>query len=527
MSYKSKTQQREEDAIKHLSQDNADNGDRTSDNVRDERGPQQEKLFPHLCTLDATVAEIHSKDTIILADARKKEVPARNSNEASEAAGSAVGNMNSAYRAWTHVACYAFVAATVYALAVVALRMPGIAAAPDAFRFALALHVELAVFVWLASSMAGQWIQGISTPRSAAAPFLALIGTTLIVLAPLGGGSPVMADYFPWIDGNRLFGMGFALFCLSVLLAAAHAVWHSGTDLSRRLSAWCFIAAGITLIGDLSNGARDPHALAWGVGHVLLFAHVAMMLWEWRTLTGTGHHTARFGSLWLALVSGLLAMVPWIYSPTSPEHRVLYTEAMRWLLWPPAAALLAAIVLVSIRRRTRPPTGILISMALLSAGLVLGTLIDGQTTLITAHYHAAIGAVAISRMAMTYQLYAPEFPRVSAQKRTRQLITYSAGLALLIAGLLTASLDNAPRKTSGMESVDRGKAYSIGMAISGLGGLLAMTGSIWLVANLWRCRDGWPRQVCQGREEKRTAKCQPIAATPKTAVANSQGIVQS
>lgn len=418
-------------------------------------------------------------------------------------------------------------AATVYALAVVALRIPGVIAGPDAFRFALALHVELAVFIWLASSMAGQWSLDLPTPVARAAPHLALIGTVLVVLTPLGGGSPVMADYFPWISDNLLFSGGFALFCIAVLGTAVIAVSRPTGGRTRTLSAWCVIAAALALAGDVVNGARDPYSLAWGAGHVLLFAHLAMMLWEWSTLTGVGQRLARVGGTWLALFAGVLALAPWVYPPGSAEHRALFTEAMRWVLWPPALALLAAITLAGWRSGRRPPAGVLIAIVLLPVGLLLGSAIDGQTTLVTAHYHAAIGAVAISRMSMTYHLHRGAGARLPHRQSVGQLITYSAGLALLIAGLLTASLEGAPRKTSASESINRGPAYTLGMTISGAGGLLAMAGSLWLVANLWRTAGGTRGHSPQGRAENRTAKCHPIASTPNTAAASNQGVVQS
>lgn len=434
--------------------------------------------------------------------------------------------MASIYLAWTRVAHLAFIAATAYAMAVVAFRVPGVSADPGAFRFALALHVELAVFIWLTSSMAAQWALSRSGVAARAAPGLAAAGTLLVAIAPLGGGAPVMADYFPWISGNGIFSAGIALFGAAALMAAL-SVLRAAPTATRTMSAWCLAASGLTLVSDLANGARDVYVLAWGVGHTLLFSHVSMMLWEWSTVAGHGRRIARGGALWLAVTAGALAVVPWLFTPGTREHLSLYTEAMRWLLWPPAAALLVAIAWHRHRTGRRLPVGLTISMSLFPAGLLLGTLIDGQTTLITAHYHAAIGAIAISRMAMTYLLHERIHHHVAARRRAGQLTTYGLGIMLLAAGLLVASGEDAPRKTSASESSVHGPAYKLGMSLSGMGGVLAMVGTLWLVGNLWRRPIACSTHASQGRAENRAMKCHAMASTARTAAASNQGIVQS
>ena len=63
---------------------------------------------------------------------------------------------------WTQVACLAFALATLYALAVVAFRLPAWSSDHrEAFRVALLLHVNLAVFAWLVITMAGQWARSL------------------------------------------------------------------------------------------------------------------------------------------------------------------------------------------------------------------------------------------------------------------------------------------------------------------------------------------------------------------------------
>jgi hypothetical protein len=126
-------------------------------------------------------------------------------------------------------------------------------------------------------------------------------------------------------------------------------------------------------------------------------------------------------------------------------------------------------------------------------------LISGPTTLITAHYHAAVGAVVVSRMGMTY-LAASELALAvtSVRAANRQIGAYALGLLLLSGGLVLAATENAPRKTSAAATTDKGMYYRAGMAVSGGGGVLAMIGAVWLVVNLTR------RSPARKRLDKKT-----------------------
>jgi len=435
---------------------------------------------------------------------------------------------------WIGLSCIAFLLATAYAIAVVVYRLPALGRDnPSGFRTALALHVELAVFFWLMSSMAGQWIAGARhRGNGTRLPEIAFLGTLILALSPLAGGTPQMVDYFPWLSGNPLFSLGFALFCTAVGVAAAQAAWRWLTQ--QETPGWQGVggsavpalAAAGCLLGDLANGARDLSTLAWGCGHVLLFAHVTMLSWEWRRLTGTDTVLTRAATRWLLACALVLAATSWIVPPESPEHRQVFTWAMTWLLWPPVLGILASAFWKLHRNGGRAPAGLLISAALMAAGLALGAAIDGATTLVTAHYHATMGAVAISRMAFLYT--APRtlnWRRPEAGSARRQLACYGMGLALLAAGLAIAALEHAPRKTAATELTVHGPAYRLGMSISGLGGLFAMAGSLWLVINL---TGGRPKRQCSHAVvENRRQKCHPRASTATVPAASSQGGVQS
>lgn len=402
-----------------------------------------------------------------------------------------------AARLWTRVGNFAFLVATAYAIAVVMFRLP-----TDwfdngrAFRIALALHVELAVFFWLMSTLAAQWAQASHQRRPSArlAARLGATGTIVTAVSPIAGGSPVMADYFPWLSGNPVFAIGFGTFCLGILWAAITAAreYLSGRECAPwqgvGISSLATISAAAAAFTTWIAGGDNLQDLSWAAGHTLLFAHVAALSWELPRLIGPAARQKNYPTVLLAVIAICLTLIPLVARPGTPEFHSAFTQSMSWLLWPP----LLTAVWAGWRRRQAPETlpsaaktGFWIAFALLLAGLSLGTLIDGATTLVTAHYHAAVGAVVITRMATTYR-FAPELAaRVVPQgSSVRQLVTYACGLALLSSGLALASIDHAPRKTSATETVHKGPYFRAGMMLSGLGGLFAMAGSLWLVNNL-------------------------------------------
>ena len=74
------------------------------------------------------------------------------------------------------------------------------------------------------------------------------------------------------------------------------------------------------------------------------------------------------------------------------------------------------------------------------------------------------------------------WPSVKAMRR--QLLIYTTALFLLFSGLVLGAVDAAPRKTSAGELVTKGPYFKAGMSISGVGGLFAIAGSIWLLVNI-------------------------------------------
>lgn len=400
--------------------------------------------------------------------------------------------------AWTQAACLAFAFATAYAIAVVFLRLPlaGLEHR-DLFRVALALHVELAVFVWLSLTMAGQWASSIGTIAWRWPVVLSVAGTAMLALSPLAGGNAVMADYFPWLANNRAFSVAFGLVSLGVLSVAVQRLWLRASleDSALRLVAWIFLCA----LGAALTTAVSDHAsgldIAWAAGHTLLFAHVAMLSHEW-TVHGQGDpRRALMAVRALLVVSVCMVLLPFVFTPGSPAFHGAYTLTMSGFLWLPP--LWVALGLRGRQADAGAPASRLalnLSITFFLLGILLGALISATsvaTTLVTAHYHAAVGAVALSRMGMAYRgmRLMTQMPGVQPVPLRwpavrGQLLTYAAALLFLIGGLSLASVEGAPRKTSAGELSVKGPWYRAGMMVSGVGGTLAMVGTVWLLFNL-------------------------------------------
>lgn len=381
--------------------------------------------------------------------------------------------------AWMWLAALSLALATLYALAVVIFRLPFFAGAlPQLFRTALVLHVELAIFVFLLATMAAQWTENAVSRANLTPPLIAALGTTLLAVSPLAGGRPVMLDYFPIIAGNVVFTIGFCLICLGTVSAAAMTITSPHAGETLRLSSWAVLMTVLATLATASQNTASIADAAWAAGHTLLFAHVITLGREWTIHAGDCPDLASTPLRLLAFASGLMPVLALLHPPGTSGFLTLYTGSMSLLLWPPILWLIWRL------RRTPGPntravglTALPLSMTLFIVGCLLGPLIHAPTTLITAHYHATMGAVAVSRMAMVYHTQPDHDPRSA----NRQLITYALGLSLLVGGLALAAIEGAPRKTAASELIVHGPWFTIGMSISGLGGMVAMIGTVWWV----------------------------------------------
>jgi cytochrome c oxidase subunit I len=355
-----------------------------------------------------------------------------------------------------------------------------------------------------------------SAPRGVAAGWAALglagAGALMMSLAPfLGRGEAVMANYIPVLDGP-LFLAGLAVFAAGVAVLVLRSLW-----LAPRLGVWfdgagalrfglnaSVVATAVALLAFAWSLAAVPQSLAgkayyeivfWGGGHALQFTWTLLMLVAWLWLAGACGARVRLSPrvalLMFALALASVFVTPYAYLAhdiASVEHRNLLTWAMRFgggvaILPISLAVVLALAGAPAPDAAARPLRAALVTSVLLfAAGGVIGVFISGSNVRIPAHYHGCIVGVTLALMGLVYHLlpqlgYAAPGPRLA----TLQPGLYGTGQLLHIVGLVWSGGYGVQRKVAGAEQVLRSTAEVAGMALMGLGGLIAIVGGLLFV----------------------------------------------
>ena len=417
--------------------------------------------------------------------------------------------------AWLALGLTALLASGLFSILLVLSRTPqlnGLFPVADFFRVALVVHVDLSVLVWFLAFGGVLWtLYGTLRYQALAwlAFALAVAGTSAMCVAPfVERAAPVMANYVPVLDGPVflaglvLFGTGIALLCLRSMLAAAPVGMRiSGGGalrfgLNAALVATAVAACAFAWSWQVLPQGLDPRIyyelLFWGGGHVLQFAYTLLMLvgWIWlassigaRVPLSPRVVTLLFAT---ALLSVFLTPVTYLaYDLASVEFHGAQTLLMRfggglvippialavlWALWPLGAAAAGE----------RPLRAALIaSVALFSAGGIVGLLIAGNNVRIPAHYHGSIVGVTLGMMGVVYLLL-PRLGFATPDSRLAawQPYVYGAGQLMHILGLVWSGGYGVQRKVAGADQVLEGAAQVAAMGLMGLGGLLAVVGGM-------------------------------------------------
>jgi len=120
-----------------------------------------------------------------------------------------------------------------------------------------------------------------------------------------------------------------------------------------------------------------------------------------------------------------------------------------------------------------------LSILLFTLGGVLGYMLRGSNTLVTAHYHSVTGAVTLAFMALVYEIL-PHlgFSRPPARLARIQVFSYGIGQMLHVLGLAWAGGYGAQRKVGGSSEVLDNIEQVLGMSLMGMGGLVATVGGV-------------------------------------------------
>ena len=404
---------------------------------------------------------------------------------------------------WLTLGIAALVAAGLFSILLVMSRTPYIKDVipwNNFFKTAMVVHVNLAVLMWFLPIAGLIWSFN-SLDRNVKGGWLALwlaaLGTAIVVLSPFAGsGEPLMNNYFPVIDGPLfltglgIFGSGFALLVLRSLTSMSPlGAWNDGQTGLRIGVYTAVIAAAVALLSliwayfsipDSLQGRMYYETLFWGSGHVLQFTHTLLMLVGWLWLASAGGIrvplTPRAVAVIFCMGVAWVFLAPWLYvsqDVTSLGFSVGFTRLMA------AGGGLAAVPLglvvlwglIAGKDATDEQgvyrTALTYSVGLFGVGGVLGLLIQGSNTLITAHYHGSNGAITVAFMGLCYLL----LPRLGfGEPRTRlaniQLHAYAIGQFLHVLGLAWAGGYGMQRKIAGSGQTLENIQQTAGMAFN-------------------------------------------------------------
>jgi cytochrome c oxidase subunit 1 len=429
-------------------------------------------------------------------------------------------------RAWLWLGLLALIGSGLFSLLLVLSRtplvnqwLPGI----DFFRVALVVHVDLSVLVWFVASAGLLWsLTG--APRGQAWGWVALggcgVGATLMAMAAfVGRGAPIMANYIPVLE-RPLFMVGLVVFAAGVSVLVLHTLVNApklgpafdGAGVLRFGLNAAAVAAAVALLAFGWSFARVPATLSgnayyeilfWGGGHALQFTWTLLMLVAWLWLASACGARVRLSPrvalLMFALALASVFVTPYAYlahAIASVEHRNLLTWAMRLgggvAIVPIALAVLLALATLPRARAAAPSTralrsALVWSMLLFASGGVIGVFINGADVRIPAHYHGCIVGVTLALMGLAYHLL-PQlgYAAPSARLAALQPGLYGAGQLMHITGLVWSGGYGVERKVAGAEQVLRGSGEIAGMALMGLGGVVAIAGGLLFVVVMLR-----------------------------------------
>ena len=382
----------------------------------------------------------------------------------------------------------------------------------DFFHTAIVVHVDLTVLVWFLSFAGLMWSLTCS-PKAAKWNWLALgittLGTIIFAVSPFfGAANPLMNNYVPvlqdpmFLVGLAIFGVGFSVLVVTNLIyqdpigkldqAASAIRFAIMTAIVAALVSVLSVVATYLLMPASYEGRQFYELLFWGGGHVLQFTHTQLMLVAWLWLATTTGVMCGINPRTAAVIFGL-GFLPVLFTPiiyvvydvASAEHLTAFTKMMQYGggIAPVIIGCYLLMAVVGEKRKhivSRPESiALLFSVILFGAGGIIGYLIREINVTVPAHYHGSIVAVTLAFMGLTYYL----LPRLGfAEPMFRlarwQPAIYGGGQLMHVLGLAWSGGYGVKRKTAGAAQGLDNVPEIIGMAVMGLGGLIAVIGGL-------------------------------------------------
>lgn len=422
---------------------------------------------------------------------------------------------------WLGLALISIIVAGVLSLALVVGRIPIFAELlgdPSWIKRSLIVHVNLALNVWPYAFITSLFYL-IPRPKLHNRFFnklmlaLGAIGIiTMSVPGYLKSTEVLLTNYIPTLN-HPLFFIGLIIFGLSMLgvfidgLALSfqkaeykNAILGPEIHVGLKAAALAFLSAMLTFYGSwlttpVSYESKDYFELVfWGGGHILQVVSVCGMLCVWLTLTKQLTKKSVLTHSQSLLVF-LILVLPTFAGPfmatlgtIKPSYYINFTHLMRYGIWPIVLVVLVKVIFDLIKNKDSVKlslaqenkrhyfNGLIVSFSLTITGFVLGMMISTSTTLIPAHYHAAIGGVTASFMTMAYFLLTTYSKAFSVKRASIQVTLYGIGQFIFVAGFAMAGLFGALRKSYGNEQHVKSFAEYVGLTVMGVGGAIALVG---------------------------------------------------
>ncbi len=430
---------------------------------------------------------------------------------------------------WSALAMLSLAVSGVFAVLLALSRVPGIQDVfpwpLDFFHKGLVIHVVFSFVVWFLAVFGGLLhlaavrlggarvrLNGLGMAGVAAT---AVASVLLFAPALLDRGEASLNNYVPVIIdplyylGLAVLGGGIALAVVRLLanLAGRRAplepfTWGmTATGMVYIAALVCVLVAGVMLGGEELSHAFNEE-LFWGGGHVLQFVNTMLLIVALYVLArlglGAGALSDRLCNLSLALLAALGLAAPFFYlafEAFSEAQTMAFTN-LQYGLAPSSMAvgLAIAAAVLDLRRRGRAlPWGepaflcLVLAPVVFGVGGVLGLFVDGADTRTPAHYHGVIAGINVAFMGLFYGLFLPLLGRRlrGGGALHAQVWLFAGGQTLASIGLFLAGGYGAPRKTAGEAQGLEDLGAIVGMALNGIGALIAVIGGvmfIWMVS---------------------------------------------
>lgn len=437
--------------------------------------------------------------------------------------------------AWLFFAVSTLIFAGLFAVLLALSRTPIIQelySGKNFVRVALVGHVDLSVVIWFLAFMSVLWVI-CSTSFMKASPFCLTVGwvgfwttvtgTLLLTISTLLAlGEPIFSNYVPVLTHPLFYlslilvGLGIGATVINTFLTVIKADKSAGLPVLTfgMLAAGFAVILGLICFGiafplipkEIVPGiAFEPglyfERLFWGGGHILQFANTIGMVSAWLllsylTLKEVPIGSARMATLAFAYYVVFMIPAPFIFFQTdinSQAYKDSFTHLMKYGLGPSTAFFAIGIFRgIMLQKKdgkldwAQPAfSSLVLSMSLFALGGVVSLFIQGSNLKIPSHYHGVIGAVTTAFMGLTYYIIPLLGREVWSKKMAKyQPYLYATGQALFVVGMFWAGAHGVPRKTYGTAQNLDSVAKTIGMALQGVGGLIAVIGGASFVINV-------------------------------------------